>query len=107
VLAKEFSECPSNIKGGDLGYFGRGKMVKPFEDAAFALKTGEVSDIVETRFGYHLIKVVDKKPASVMGYEDVKDQVGQFLKKQKTGKELKGYIEELRKKAVIEKVSAS
>jgi peptidyl-prolyl cis-trans isomerase C len=107
VLAKEFSECPSNIKGGDLGYFGRGKMVKPFEDAAFALKTGEVSDIVETRFGYHLIKVVDKKPASVMGYEDVKDQIGQYLKKQKTGKELKGYIEELRKKAVIEKVSAS
>jgi peptidyl-prolyl cis-trans isomerase C len=107
VLAKEFSECPSNIKGGDLGYFERGKMVKPFEDVAFKLKTGEVSDIVETPFGYHLIKVVDKKPASVVGYEDVKDKIGQYLKKEKTGKELKGYIEELRKKAVIEKVSAS
>jgi peptidyl-prolyl cis-trans isomerase C len=107
VLAKEISECPSNIKGGDLGYFERGKMVKPFEDVAFKLKTGEVSDIVETRFGYHLIKVVDKKPASVMGYEEVKDKIGQYLKKEKTGKKLKGYIEELRKKAVIEKVSAS
>ena len=107
VLAKEFSECPSNIKGGDLGYFERGRMVKPFEDVAFKLKTGEVSDIVETPFGYHLIKVVDKKPASVVGYEDVKDKIGQYLKKEKTGKELKGYIEELRKKAVIEKVSAS
>jgi peptidyl-prolyl cis-trans isomerase C len=106
VLAKEFSECPSNIEGGDLGYFGRGKMVKPFEDAAFALKTGEVSDIVETRFGYHLIKVVDKKPESVVGYEEIKDNIGQYLKKEKTGKELKGYIEELRKKAVIERITA-
>jgi len=107
VLAKEISECPSNIKGGDLGYFERGKMVKPFEDVVFKLKTGEVSDIVETRFGYHLIKVVDKKPASVVGYEDVKDKIGQYLKKEKTERELKGYIEKLRKKAVIEKVSAS
>jgi peptidyl-prolyl cis-trans isomerase C len=106
VLAKEFSECPSNNKGGDLGYFGRGNMVKPFEDAAFALKTGEVSDIVETRFGYHLIKVVDKKPASVVAYVDAKDNIGQYLKKEKTGKELKGYIEELRKKAVIERVAS-
>jgi peptidyl-prolyl cis-trans isomerase C len=106
VLAKEFSECPSNSKGGDLGYFGRGKMVKPFEDAAFALKIGEVSDIIETRFGYHLIKVVDKKPASTMGYEDVKDKIGQYLKQEKTGKELKRYIEELRKKAVIERITA-
>jgi len=106
VLAKEISECPSNIKGGDLGYFERGKMVKPFEDVAFKLKTGEVSDIVETRFGYHLIKVVDKKPESVMGYDDVKDKIGQYLKNEKTGKELKGYIEKLRKKAVIERVTS-
>ena len=105
-LAKEFSECPSNTKGGDLGYFGRGKMVKPFEDAAFKLKKGEVSDIVETQFGYHLIKVVDKKPASVVSYEEVKDNIGQYLKQEETGKQLKGYIEELRKKAVIEKFTS-
>ncbi|MGD9335544.1 MAG: peptidyl-prolyl cis-trans isomerase [Desulfobacterales bacterium] len=106
VLAKEISECPSNIKGGDLGYFGRGQMVKPFEDVAFELKKGEVSDIVETRFGYHLIKVVDRKPASVMGYEDVKDKIGQYLKQEKTRQELKGYIEELRKKAMIERTTS-
>jgi len=106
VLAKEISECPSSIKGGDLGYFERGKMAKPFEDVAFRLKTGEVSDIVETRFGYHLIKVVDKRPASVVGFNDVKDKIGQYLKKQKTHRELKGYIEELRKKAVIERVTS-
>jgi peptidyl-prolyl cis-trans isomerase C len=106
VLAREFSECPSKTNGGDLGYFGRGKMVKPFEDVAFKLKKGEVSDIVETRFGYHLIKVTDKRPASVLEYEDVKDKIGQYLKQEKTATQLKSYIEALRKKAVIERVKS-
>ena len=65
-LAKEYSQGPSNAKGGDLGYFKRGQMVPAFEEVAFKLKPGEVSDIVETRFGYHLIKVVDKKPESTV-----------------------------------------
>ena len=102
VLAKEFSEGPSNVKGGDLGYFKRGQMVQPFEDAAFKLEPGVVSDIVETRFGYHLIKVVDKKPESVVSYENAKDKIVNYLKQEKTGKELQRYIEELRQKEVIE-----
>lgn len=61
TLAKEFSECPSSAKGGDLGYFGRGMMVKPFENEAFKLKIGAVSGIVRTSFGFHLIKVTDQK----------------------------------------------
>lgn len=58
--AKVYSECPSGQNGGDLGYFGRGQMVKPFEDAAFNGEVGKVSDPVKTQFGWHLIKVVDK-----------------------------------------------
>lgn len=60
-VAAECSKCPSGANGGDLGYFGRGMMVKPFEDAAFELEVGELSQPVQTQFGWHLIEVTDKK----------------------------------------------
>jgi peptidyl-prolyl cis-trans isomerase C len=103
TLAKTYSEGPSGPKGGDLGYFRRGQMVKPFEEAAFSLKPSETSEIVETRFGYHLIKVDDKKPARKMTYAEVKDRLNDHLKKQKEDSEASAYIEGLRKGAKIEK----
>ncbi len=60
-LARRFSECPSRKRGGDLGWFGRGQMVKPFEQAAFEADRGSIVGPVKTDFGYHLIHVIDKK----------------------------------------------
>ena len=101
-LAKEYSQGPSNAKGGDLGYFKRGQMVPAFEEVAFKLKPGEVSDIVNTRFGYHLIKVVDKKPESTIPYEGIKERIGQYLKQEKVQKEVRQLVEKLRKEGNVE-----
>ncbi len=103
ALAEEFSQCPSSAKGGDLGYFRRGQMVKPFEEAAFALKPGEVSDVVETKFGYHLIKVIEKKSETTIAFEDIKDRLEQYLKQEKVQKEVSLYAQKLKEKAKVER----
>jgi peptidyl-prolyl cis-trans isomerase C len=104
ALAKELSDCPSKEKGGDLGYFGKGQMVKPFEDAALALKPGETSGIVETQFGYHIIKLAELKAEGIMPYADVKDQLLQYLKQEKIKAELDSYLAGLEKSSKIEKL---
>jgi len=103
ALAKEFSQGPSGANGGDLGYFGRGQMVKPFEEAAFALKPGEVSDIVETNFGYHLIKVVDKQSEGVIAYQDIKDRLQQYLVQTEVQKRVDQHVKDLKEKAEIKR----
>jgi parvulin-like peptidyl-prolyl isomerase len=104
-LAKEYSEGPSSSKGGDLGYIRRGQMayLKPFGDAAFALKPNEVSDIVETRVGYHLIKVYDIKPERIPSYTELKDNINQRIKQEKIEKKAGQYLDKLKKEAKIER----
>ena len=79
TLAKEHSEGPTAKDGGDLGYFSAGEMVKPFEEAAFNMKKGEISDLVRTRFGYHIIKVEDVKEARTKPLEEVRNQIFENL----------------------------
>jgi peptidyl-prolyl cis-trans isomerase D len=79
ALAKKYSEGPTAKDGGELGYFSAGEMVKPFEEAAFKMKKGEISDLVRTRFGYHIIKVEDVKKARTKPLEEVRNQIFENL----------------------------
>jgi len=104
-LAREYSEGPSNVKGGDLGFFDRKKMVKPFADAAFDLVPGQVSDIVETRFGFHLIKVFEKSTELVYAYDDIKQRLTELLQQQRIQDETVRYLGELRKTADVKRIT--
>lgn len=102
ALAKASSTCPSSQQGGDLGYFGKGQMVPAFEQAAFSLKPGEISEVVETQFGFHIIKLTDKKAAEKVEFKEARPRIEDFLKNQKTGAAVNDYLEEARKTAKIE-----
>src|SRR5204862_7337677 len=79
ALAKEYGEDPTKDRGGDLGWFTKGRMVKPFEDAAWPMKDGQISGIVETQFGYHIIRKVGHKPARKKNFKEVEDQIQKSL----------------------------
>lgn len=100
-LAKANSDCPSAAKGGDLNFFGKGQMVAPFEKAAFAMEIGKVSDIVETRFGYHIIKVTDHKEASTQSFEEAKAGLIKQLAQKKQAELTQKYIDSLKAAASI------
>ncbi|MFW6011162.1 MAG: peptidylprolyl isomerase [Desulfosalsimonas sp.] len=102
-LAREYSDDPSGESGGDLGYFSRGQMVKNFEEAAFELEPGEVSDIVETQFGYHLIKLEDKEGKGVKPLAEARDSIRENLEQKKMMQKLDPYIESLKEKYPVEK----
>lgn len=101
LLAGQHSEDNTKDRGGDLGYFSRGKMIKPFEDAAFKLKVGETSDLVRTQFGYHIIKVEARQEAKPLPFDEVKEQVTSDLKREKARARFEDYIKGLRQKAKI------
>ena len=102
-LAREYSEGPSAPTGGDLGYFTRQDMVPAFSDVAFSLKPGEVSDVVVTSFGYHIIQVVDNRPSRRLEYEEVeaglKNQIGQYM----IAQNLQNHLQRSRAVAIIER----
>jgi peptidyl-prolyl cis-trans isomerase C len=101
-LAQQYSQDGSAAQGGDLGDFPRGQMVPEFSDAAFALKPGEISGIVTTKFGYHIIKLIEKKPGGVVSFEEASTQIKQFLENQKKQEHADAFIAGLKKKSKIE-----
>ncbi len=102
ALAKEHSNDGSAQAGGDLGFFPRGQMVKPFEDAAFALKPGEVSPVVETEFGYHIIKGAEHRDARTVPLAEVSDRIAQALRQQKQQELMQSFVQSLKTKGKVE-----
>jgi peptidyl-prolyl cis-trans isomerase C len=101
-LARQHSEGPSAPSGGDLGYFTRGRMVKPFEEAAFSLEVGEISDPVLTQFGYHIIKLTDRREGSTATFEEVRARLTADLKKRLINKMINQKVDDLKQTAQIE-----
>ncbi len=100
-LAKANSDCPSSQQGGDLNFFGKNQMVPAFEKAAFELKPGQVSDTVETKFGYHIIKVTDHKNPNVATFEQAKDDIIKLLTQTKKAEYAEEYVNSLKADAKI------
>jgi peptidyl-prolyl cis-trans isomerase C len=103
TLAQENSDCPSKAKGGDLGFFTREQMVPPFSEAAFALQPGQTSDVVKTRFGYHIIRVTERQAEQTMAFNEVKEAVGARLRQEQEGKKIDAYLEKIKEHADIKR----
>lgn len=101
ALAKENSACPSAARGGDLDFFRRGQMVPAFDKAAFELEVGKISDVVETQFGFHIIKVTDRKAASTTSFDQIKGTLMAELVQRKLQELAMKYVEQLKLKAKI------
>lgn len=100
--AKKYSEDGKASVGGDLGYINRGYMPSEFDDAAFSLDNGALSEVVFTKYGYHIIKVLDMKPAGIAPYEEVKDFIGRYLQEGLARRNLISHTKELKARAEIE-----
>ena len=100
ALANEQSECDDN--GGDLGFFPRGAMVEEFEKVAFSLEPGDISEVFPTQFGYHILKVFDKKPASVREFSEVEASVRNELMAEMRRLKMAEFLDELKDGATIE-----
>lgn len=99
-VASRNSDCPENA--GDLGYFPRGQMVQEFEDIIFEMKVGQVSSIFQTEFGFHIAKLIDKKPATLCPLADIKDAVTKALTQEYQQREVEKFIDSEKEKSVLE-----
>ena len=103
ALAKQHSQDPgSAVNGGDLGFFQQGQMVGPFNDVAFKLAPGEVSDLVETEFGFHIIKVAEKQAPRAVPLEEVRQRLEQYLERQNREQQTDAFINGLKTKGKID-----
>ena len=100
TLVTKYSDCPEN--GGDLSYITRGQMVEEFEDIIFNLGVGEESDVFQTRFGFHIAKLYDRKPPVLRSLEEVRDDIVNELKEQRQRKTIDEFVDRLKNKAKIE-----
>jgi parvulin-like peptidyl-prolyl isomerase len=100
-LARNYSDCPSAERGGDLGYIPRGRIVKEIEDVAFSLPIGEATGPIRTRFGYHFIKLMDRRGPRIPEFEEIKDALKRQIKKVMAELELLKFVRDLRSKAQI------
>lgn len=101
-LAEEESIDITNKRGGDVGYFRKGQLIPEFEEACFRLETGQISQIVKTSFGYHIIKLTDRKPAQARSFEDIKDEIKAMLTSAKRKERFNQIIRKLKENTAIE-----
>jgi peptidyl-prolyl cis-trans isomerase C len=102
LLARESDDSRSNTIGGDLGYFMSGQLEKNMETAAFSLEVGQISSIVEDNFGYHILKVTERRPQSVFPFDTVKERISKQLQRERIFNEVAPYLKRLRKAAAVE-----
>ena len=103
ALARQHSQDPgSAVNGGDLGFFEQRRMVVPFNDVAFSLKPGATSDLVETQFGYHIIRVAEKHPARIVPLEEVRPRLEEYLQHRNRESETESFVKGLRTKSKVE-----
>jgi peptidyl-prolyl cis-trans isomerase C len=102
AVAKEYSDGSSAEQGGELGTFGKGDMPQAFEKTAFSLDTGEISEVVRTQYGFHVIEVTEKLPAGTAPYEEQKQGIRRYLQRRKEQQAVQSYVQELKDDAEIE-----
>ncbi len=101
-MARQYSQCPSAKNGGDLGFFGRGEMVEPFEKKAFSMKQGDISEPVKTAFGFHLIQLVEFKNVGTKSLQEVKEKIRGRLLQEKLEEKYSQWILDVKKKSHVE-----